>query len=258
MSAPPPPPYVTASFLDPDGISSLKALSDASITAPPDALVYLLIAPGLLSVIQSQGQYGFILTAKQASKFGLSELNRLSPVPVGIINPGDLKFQTWNDPILPWEVCSAMIRTESVSGILVVVRHWNSLSSKYGSPILRLVDAPSLETFPTASIGASGLVLLDIWDPIPESLAKFRVTSPVTPVLVLSGGFPRPLNTLTLSSILESVQGLVLHSVEDLVTPISLPSGYKHILCWMFPAGTNLPIGLAWKLSPDLTLDKFI
>ena len=26
----------------------------------------------------------------------------------------------------------------------------------------------------------------------------------------------------------------------------------------MFPDGTNLPIGLAWKFSPDLTLDKFI
>ena len=151
-----------------------------------------------------------------------------------------------------------MIRTEAISGIIVVVRHWNSLLSKYGSPILRLVAVPSLEMFPTASIVASGSVLSDIWDPIPESLARLRVTNTVTPVLVSSGGFPCPLNTPILSSVLESVQGLVLHSVEDLVTPISLPDGPKHVCCWIFPAGTNITTGIAWKLSTDLTLDKLI
>ena len=152
MSAPPPPISVPASFLDPDGISSLKALSDASIISPPDALVSLLIAEGSLSVTQLQGQYGFMLTAKLASKFGPPERNHLSVVPEVITNPADLEFHNRNDPILPWEACTTMIPTEDVSGIIVVVRHWNSLSSKYGSPTLRLVAAPYLETFPTASM----------------------------------------------------------------------------------------------------------
>ena len=199
-----------------------------------------------------------MLTSKQASKCGPPELNRLSTVQAGITNPGDLEFQTWNDPVLPWEAFTTMIRTEAVNGILVIVRHWNSFSSKYGSPILRLVAAPSLGTFTTASIGDRGSVLSDIWYPIPESLAKLRVTSPDTPVLVSSCGFPCPLNTPTFSSVLEPVQVVVLHSVDDLVMPISLPDGSKHVRCWMFPAGTNLPIGLAWKMSPDLTLDNSI
>ena len=144
-----------------------------------------------------------MLTAKQASKFGPTELNRLSLVPAVITNPGDLEFQTWNNPILPREARTTMICTEAGSGILFVVRTWNSLSYKYGSPILRLVAAPSLATFPTASIGASGLVFSDIWYPIPEYLDELRVTSPVTPVLVSSGNLPRPLNTPTFSSVLD-------------------------------------------------------
>ena len=106
--------------------------------------------------------------------------------------------------------------------------------------------------------GASGSVLLYICHPIPESLANFRVTSTVTLVLVSSGGFPQHFNTPPFYSVLESVHGLFLHSVEDLITPISLPDGSKHVRCWMFPTGTNIHIGLAWKLFPDLTLDKFI
>ena len=92
MSAHPSPPAVTSLFLDTDGIISLKALSDASITVPPDALVSLLIAQGSLYVTQLREQYGFMLTVKQASKFVPPELNRLSLVPEGITNPGDLKY----------------------------------------------------------------------------------------------------------------------------------------------------------------------
>ena len=73
-----------------------------------------------------------MLTAKQDSNFGSPETNRLSLVPTGITNPGYLEFQTWNDPILPWEACTTMICIESVSDIIVVVRHWNSLSSSMG------------------------------------------------------------------------------------------------------------------------------
>ena len=44
ISDSPPPLAVLASFLDPNGISSLKAFSDASITATPDAIFFLLMA----------------------------------------------------------------------------------------------------------------------------------------------------------------------------------------------------------------------
>ena len=53
---PPPPPAVPDSFLDPDGICSLKDLSDASITVPPDAIVSIIITQGSLSVTQLSGQ----------------------------------------------------------------------------------------------------------------------------------------------------------------------------------------------------------
>ena len=250
-------PAVPAPFLDPKGISCPKVISDAGIIAPTDALVSLLVANGAIPIPKLRGQYGYMLTAKQAAKFGPPEKNRLHPIPSGTTDPGILEFKTWNDPSLTWEARTEILRTENVAGILVVIRHWNSTLATYGSPIIRLVAAPALATYPHTSIAGSGSVLSDIWDPLPESLATLRVTSPVTPVLVSSGGFPRPLNTPTFSTVLESVQGLILHSVEDLVTPISLPDGSRHVRCWMFPAGTNLPIGLAWTLSEAPTFDAF-
>lgn len=254
-------------FLNPSGVCSADVAAAAGVHLSTSALACTVATTNRkLTISSTREQYGHLVTsavAKHQPEGKKATYPYFSNVDA---NHGSDRrkacMQAWN-PSTPSSEdhitrVEALRSDPMVGFMLVVVRHWDASTSKYGDPILRVVAAPSLMTCDTATFThdtqsriEGSIIAEDVWSPLPAFIATSELLSP----LMAAGGgrFREKDTTVSLPDILLATDCLVFPAAFDLAAPVTT-AGSTVWRAWLLPLGCNAPIGLTWHLD-GLTID---
>ena len=253
-------PTVSNLFQNPDGICCPDAYSAAGIPPDPKSIANVVAIKGSIGVPTLRGQYGHTITPAVALKHsehqGTSRLYLTQPDQALVVARQD--FETWNKEVPTMQSRMTTLRTTPVGGILAVFRHWDATTNTFGIPVLRMVAAPVVASTSSDNYASHEIDPSDIWDPLPPALDNLNLSSGIIPMMVSSGGFTRHLKKPSVADLLHEARPLIIPSAVQFATPVTTPDDQRHHHHLLFPEGSNLPIGMIWKLNPGIAVEDII
>jgi hypothetical protein len=257
-------------FQGPLGVCSAEMAAKAGVVLQSSSLASTVVNTGRkLPVSSTRLQYGHLVTGALAKLqpdydkgtypyFGYPDVNQGTTVRLECM-------RRWNPigitPATHVARIEALRSDSKVGYLLVVASHWDSSTSSFGTPILRIVAAPAMMTCDTShfqhdaqgSIQGS-IVSDDIWSPLPPFMAS---SDSLSPLMAATGGtFRDGTSEASLHNILQSTDPVIFKSAFHLAGSTTV-AGAEIWNSWLLPLGCNAPIGLTWDLE-GLTVDELL
>jgi len=249
-------------FSDPEGICSAAKATAAGVVLPPSAFTHTVVSKGgKLSVSSMRLMYGHEVADATANLHSDEHILKFAYAPLSIsralsVDIGGEKIKRWNpsDPsLLSTGDRLSYLRSDPDHGfILAVVKHWDSRTSSFGAPILRVVAAPSLLT--TSVITDPAIDPEAIWSTLPPFIAASQAE--VAPIIAAGAGFSREISVLpSVSALFKETDPVVLLSADEVAGSTTV-AGSAFWRTWFLPVGCCAPVGITWDLHdatiPDL------